>query len=36
MGIAHRFLAARFGQAGPWNTIGRALERKVVGGARPT
>jgi len=36
VGIAHRFLAARFGQAGPWNTIARGLKHKVAGIVHPT
>jgi len=36
VGIAYRFLAARFGQAGPWTTTARGLKQeKVVGVAQP-
>jgi hypothetical protein len=37
VGIAHRFIAAGFGQSGPWSTIARALKhQRVVGFAHPT
>jgi len=31
VGMAHRFIVARFGQAGPWSTTSRGRKQKVAG-----
>ena len=36
VGIAHRFLATRVGQAGSWSKIARGVKHKVVGVAHGT